>query len=55
MQEAEDRWTVCLIGHDGVTTLELEHFGVFAGGRTYARKYRKQVGKATGLAEWEER
>lgn len=55
VQEAEDRWTVCLIGHDGVTTLELEHFGVFAGGRTYARKYRKQVSKATGLAEWEER
>lgn len=55
VQEAEDRWTVCLIGRDGTTTLELERFGVFAGGRTYARRYRKQVGKATGLAEWEER
>ena len=54
VQTAEDMWTVCLIGHDGVTTRELERFGVLAGGRTYARKYRKQISKATGLAEWEE-
>ena len=55
VQEAEDEWAVCLIGHDGVTRLELERFGVFVEGRTYARRYRKQVAQATGLAACEER
>ena len=55
MQEAEDEWTICLIGHGGVAMLKPERSGVFMGGRTYARRYRKQVAQATGLAAWEER
>ena len=54
MQEAEDEWAVCLIGHGGVAMLKPERSGVLMG-RTYARRYRKQVAQATGLAAWEER
>lgn len=54
MQDKEDEWAVCLIGDDGAKSVELERFRVFTGGRTYARRYRKQVARATGLAEWEE-
>jgi hypothetical protein len=51
VQEAEDEWTICLIGHGGVAMLKPERSGVLME-RTYAHRYRKQIIQATKLAIW---